>query len=67
MTDDNVTPFMPRLMARIAETTAAHASMDRMSVAIPIIADAIQRMRAAGLANKEMATLLRQAADEVAA
>jgi hypothetical protein len=67
MTDDNVTPFMPRLMARIAETIAADASMDRMHLAIPIIADAIQRMRAAGLANKEMATLLRQAADEVAA
>jgi hypothetical protein len=54
-------------MARIAETIAADASMDRMHLAIPIIADAIQRMRAAGLANKEMATLLRQAADEVAA
>jgi len=37
----------------------------RSSVALPIIVDAVKRMRAGGLAEEEAATLLRQAAEEL--
>ena len=49
----------------IEERADSFAHMDRINLAVPMIADAVEKMRAAKLTEKEIASLFRFAADEL--
>jgi hypothetical protein len=52
-----------RRLAPIEEEKASHGHVTRLSRVIPLIVDCIKEMRAAELSEREMADLLRAAAD----
>jgi hypothetical protein len=52
-----------RRLAPIEEEKASHGPVTRLSGVIPLIVDCIKEMRAAELSEREMADLLRAAAD----
>jgi hypothetical protein len=50
-------------LAAIEEEKTSHAHVNRLSRVIPLVVDCIKAMRAAELPEREMADLLRAAAD----
>jgi hypothetical protein len=50
-------------LAPIEEQKASHAHVNRLSRAIPLVVDCIKEMRAAELSAREIADLLRAAAE----
>jgi hypothetical protein len=52
-----------RRLAPIEEEKASHAHVNRLSRVIPPVVDCIKEMRAAELSEREIADLLRAAAD----
>jgi len=64
---DNVVELPTKLMARIKETEfeADSAGLNMTMALLPIMADAIRRMREAGASGEKIGRLLRHAADEL--
>jgi hypothetical protein len=60
----NTDVFAKRL-AVIEEQKAAHAEIDRLNAAIPLVVNCIKEMRLARLSDREIASLLGHAADEL--
>lgn len=63
-TDDG-SEFLAKRLRALHTQADSFAHIDRVHLALPIIVDAVKRMRAGGLAEEEAATLLRQAAEEL--
>jgi hypothetical protein len=52
-------------LAVIEEQKALRAEMDRLNAAIPLVVNSIKEMRLARLSDREIASLLHYAADEL--
>ena len=57
--------FFVKRLASIEEKKARDADTERLCQTIPLITDCIKKMWLAGLKEKDISVLLRQAADEL--
>ena len=63
-TDDG-SEFLTKELRALQAQADSFAHMDRINFALPIVADAVKKMRAGGLAAQETATLFRHAAEQL--
>jgi hypothetical protein len=68
MTEDtDVGDFLASRLRAIEQKADSFAHMDKVSLVLPMVADAVEKMRAAGLTNEEIAGLFHHAAGELGA